>query len=70
MQDGLTNDTHARPRFPPEGVAEMFDLRSRMIGALLLREARTRFGRSSLGYLWAVIEPVSHVAVSPRSGLA
>ncbi|MGK7869897.1 ABC transporter permease [Falsiroseomonas sp. E2-1-a20] len=63
MQDGLTNDTRSQHRFPPEGVADMFELRSRMIGALLLREARTRFGRSSLGYLWAVIEPISHVAV-------
>lgn len=35
--------------------------RSRMIGALLLRETQTRFGRSSLGYLWALIEPISHV---------
>jgi capsular polysaccharide transport system permease protein len=35
----------------------------RVIGALVLRETRTRFGQSKLGYLWALVEPVMHVAV-------
>ena len=35
----------------------------RVIGALLLREMTTTFGRSSLGYLWAVIEPVGYIIV-------
>lgn len=34
----------------------------RVVGALVLREARTRFGRSQLGYMWSVIEPVAVVA--------
>lgn len=34
-----------------------------MSSALLLREAKTRFGQSRIGYLWALIEPLSHVAV-------
>ena len=29
----------------------------RVIGALILREALLRYGRSRLGYLWAVLEP-------------
>lgn len=29
-----------------------------VIHALILRETRTRFGQSQLGYLWAVLEPV------------
>lgn len=33
----------------------------RVIGALILRETRTRFGRSQLGYLWAIAEPLSYV---------
>jgi capsular polysaccharide transport system permease protein len=35
----------------------------RVIGALILRESRTRFGKNRLGYFWAVVEPVIHVAV-------
>ena len=35
----------------------------RIIGAIMLREAQTRYGKSTLGYLWAFIEPISHVAV-------
>jgi capsular polysaccharide transport system permease protein len=34
----------------------------RAIGALILRDTRTRYGRSHLGYLWAVAEPLSYVA--------
>ena len=34
----------------------------RVIGALILRDTRTRFGRSQLGYLWAIAEPLSYVA--------
>ncbi|WP_043833953.1 ABC transporter permease [Muricoccus aerilatus] len=37
--------------------------RAQMSGALLLREAKTQSGRSRIGYLWALIEPLSHVAV-------
>ena len=33
----------------------------RVVGALVLRETRTRFGRSQLGYLWALIEPTIFV---------
>lgn len=35
----------------------------RVIGALILREMRVRFGRSQLGYLWAVAEPLGYVTV-------
>src|SRR5262245_8368154 len=34
----------------------------RVIGALILRDTRTRYGRSQLGYLWAIAEPLSYVA--------
>jgi capsular polysaccharide transport system permease protein len=33
----------------------------RVIGALILRDLRTRFGRLQLGYLWAIAEPLSYV---------
>lgn len=48
---------------PRDALARLLERRRRAIGALLLREAQTRFGRTSLGYLWAVIEPLAHVAV-------
>lgn len=46
-----------------QDLAQVLARRRRMIGALILREARTRFGRSRLGYIWAIIEPASHVAI-------
>lgn len=36
---------------------------ARVVGALVLRETRTRFGRTQLGYLWALAEPVAFVAI-------
>lgn len=35
----------------------------RIILALLLRDAKTRFGETRLGYLWAFLEPMSHLAL-------
>jgi capsular polysaccharide transport system permease protein len=35
----------------------------RVIGALILREMTTSYGRSSLGYLWAILEPVGGVVL-------
>lgn len=38
-------------------------IQARVIGALILRETRTRFGESRLGYAWALGEPVVHVMI-------
>lgn len=38
-------------------------LQKNIVYALYLREQMARFGRYSLGYLWALIEPVVHVVV-------
>ena len=35
----------------------------RVLGALMVREMITRYGRSSLGYLWAVLEPAAFIAL-------
>lgn len=35
----------------------------RVILALMLREMRTTYGKSSLGYLWAIIEPIGAITV-------
>ncbi len=49
--------------YPEPGLLHALARRRRMIGALLLRESQTRFGRTRIGYLWALVEPISHVAV-------
>lgn len=38
-------------------------LQLRVIGALILREMRTRFGHSKFGYFWALGEPIVHIAI-------
>jgi capsular polysaccharide transport system permease protein len=35
----------------------------RVVHALIIRETRTRFGGSILGYGWALIEPILHIAM-------
>lgn len=51
-------------------------VQSRVIGALLMRELHTRFGRDNIGYIWAILEPgllavavtILHLASSSRTG--
>lgn len=38
-------------------------IQSRVIQALILRETKTRFGNLRLGYAWALVEPMMHVAI-------
>lgn len=35
--------------------------RWRVIYAIMLRDIRTRFGHTRLGYLWAIMEPITHL---------
>lgn len=37
-------------------------LQFRVVGALILREMRVRYGRSQLGYMWALAEPAAYIA--------
>lgn len=39
-------------------LSQLFLTQLRVIGALMLRELHTRFGRENLGYLWIVGEPI------------
>jgi len=48
---------------PPPGWTERLQTQIRVIGALIIRETRTRFGESKLGYGWALIEPVLHISL-------
>ncbi|MCF6194451.1 MAG: hypothetical protein L3J46_09000, partial [Kangiellaceae bacterium] len=38
-------------------------VQGRVISALTLRETRSRYGNSKLGYFWALFEPFAHVLV-------
>jgi capsular polysaccharide transport system permease protein len=49
-----------RPR-PPPGFLEALRTQCRVIHALIIRETRTRFGDSRLGYGWALLEPILHI---------
>jgi capsular polysaccharide transport system permease protein len=50
----------SRPRSPPS-FFEALQTQCRVIHALLIRETRTRFGDSKLGYGWALLEPILHI---------
>ena len=39
------------------------EIQGRVLLALMLREARTRYGRQQAGYVWAMIEPLIHMAM-------
>jgi capsular polysaccharide transport system permease protein len=51
-----------RPR-PTPGFAVRVKTQIRVIQALIIRETRTRFGDSRLGYGWALLEPILHIAL-------
>jgi capsular polysaccharide transport system permease protein len=44
-------------------LAEPLKIQWRVLLALMLREARTRYGRQRVGYLWALVEPILHIIV-------
>jgi capsular polysaccharide transport system permease protein len=53
-----------RPRWqsrPPPGLFQALQTQVRVIHALIIRETRTRFGDSKLGYGWALLEPILHI---------
>jgi ABC-type polysaccharide/polyol phosphate export permease/predicted Zn-dependent protease len=50
-----------RPPKPRPTLARAFRIQARVIAALLLREMRTRFGESRLGYLWVLVEIMIHL---------
>jgi ABC-type polysaccharide/polyol phosphate export permease/Flp pilus assembly protein TadD len=46
---------------PPPGFFALLKTQGRVIHALIIRETRTRFGDSKLGYGWALLEPILHI---------
>ena len=57
--------SHKSPRIRPErqppSLAEDIVTRWRVIYAIMLRDIRTRFGQTRLGYFWAIMEPITHL---------
>jgi tetratricopeptide (TPR) repeat protein len=50
-----------RPPSDEPGLIGRLRSQARVIHALMIRETRTRFGDSRLGYGWALIEPILHI---------
>ena len=48
---------------PAPGLIERVKSQGRVIHALIIRETRTRFGDSRLGYGWALLEPILHITL-------
>ncbi len=61
LHDGA--ERAARPPRPIPGLCERLRTQRRVIGALIIRESRTRFAEHKLGYGWALIEPILHIAL-------
>lgn len=53
----------ARPSPSPPSLFRRLRTQRRIIGALIIRESRTRFAEHKLGYGWALIEPILHIAL-------
>src|SRR6266702_6631051 len=42
----------------PDSFLQSLKIQSRIIGALLLREILTRYGRHNIGFMWVFVEPM------------
>ena len=60
---GERDDRAPRPPRRAPGWLDRLRSQRRVIRALIIRETRTRFADHRLGYGWAVIEPVLHIAL-------
>ena len=61
LHEGIERTT--RPFRPLPGFLERLRNQCRVVHALIIRETRTRFGESRLGYGWALLEPILHIAL-------
>jgi len=51
------------PAAPPVRLGPALAARWRVVQALILRDTRTQFSNSRLGYAWALVEPMSHIVL-------
>jgi capsular polysaccharide transport system permease protein len=61
LADGI--ERASRPARPTPRIADRLRSQVRVIGALIIRETRTRFADFKLGYGWALLEPILHIAL-------
>jgi ABC-type polysaccharide/polyol phosphate export permease len=52
-----------RPSRPSPALSDRLRTQRRVIRALIIRETRTRFAEYKLGYGWALLEPILHIAL-------
>lgn len=52
-----------QPEITVKAVVQALETQSRVIGALILRETKTRYGEHKIGFLWAFIEPMLLVLI-------
>jgi ABC-type polysaccharide/polyol phosphate export permease/Tfp pilus assembly protein PilF len=53
--------TQPRAEHRPPSLSDDIATRWRVIYAIMLRDIRTRFGQTKLGYFWAIMEPITHL---------
>ena len=46
-----------------QGMLHALVIQIRVVSALVLRETRTRFGHSKIGYAWALLEPIAGIYI-------
>lgn len=51
------------PSPPAPSLRQAFRIQTRVVGALILRELHTRYGRENIGYLWLIGEPLTLASV-------
>ena len=51
-------EARTRASYSFTDIAEGFKIQCRVIGALVLRDAQTRYGQHKLGFIWLFLEPV------------
>jgi capsular polysaccharide transport system permease protein len=52
----MTQISSAQPR--RASIGECLAIQARVIGAVIMRELHTRYGRDNIGYLWIIAEPL------------
>ncbi len=66
MADNLDKLPEGRPLFGDRWFAELREslvIMYRVIFAIIIRESRTRYGNSNIGYAWALIDPMIELTV-------
>lgn len=48
----------AQGGYPVQGLGHSWQIQLRVLGALLMRETLTRYGRHNIGFLWLFVEPM------------